>query len=67
VHATANALALACQVASLRERRFGRLRRGQWIGLAGTATLTVGGLLGGHLAHRLSAPRLPAHRPTPTG
>ena len=53
VHATANALALACQIASLQQRRAGRLRRGQWIGLAGTATLTLGGLLGGHLAHRL--------------
>ena len=63
----ATALALACQVASLREGRCGRLRRGQSIGLAGTATLTVGGLLGGHLAHRLSAPRLPARRPTPAG
>ena len=53
VHATANALALACQIASLQQRRAGRLHRGQWIGLAGTATLTLGGLLGGHLAHHL--------------
>ena len=53
VHATANALALACQIGSLQQRQAGRLRRGQWIGLAGTATLTLGGLLGGHLAHRL--------------
>jgi len=53
-HATANALALACQVLSLRDRLAGRLRRGQWIGLAGTATLALGGFLGGHLAHPLT-------------
>lgn len=53
VHAGANALSLACQVLSLRDRLSGRLRRGQWVGFAGTATLAVGGLLGGHLAHRL--------------
>lgn len=53
VHAAANALSLACQVLSLRDRLTGRLRRGQWIGLAGTSSLAVGGLLGGHLAHRL--------------
>ena len=52
VHAAANALSLSFQILSLRERLHGRLRRGQWIGLAGTATLAVGGLLGGHLAHR---------------
>lgn len=57
VHATANALALACQIASLQQRWAGRLRRGQWIGLAGTATLTLGGLLGGHLAHHLPPDR----------
>lgn len=31
----------------------GRLRRGQWIGFAGTITVSVGGVLGGHLAHKL--------------
>lgn len=62
VHAAANAVALACQVVSLRERRAGRLRRGQWIGLVGTATLTLGGLLGGHLAHPL-----PSYRRASTG
>ena len=51
VHASANALAVGCQVLSLRDRTSGRLRRGQWIGLAGTLALAVGGLLGGHLAH----------------
>lgn len=53
VHAAANTLSLGCQVLSLRDRLTGRLRRGQWIGLVGTTTLAVGGLLGGHLAHRL--------------
>ncbi len=55
VHAAANTISLACQIASLRDRMTGRLRRGQWIGLAGTITLSVGGVLGGHLAHRLAA------------
>jgi uncharacterized membrane protein len=54
VHATANAISLLCQVASLRDRMTGRLRRGQWIGFAGTITLSVGGVLGGHLAHQLA-------------
>lgn len=56
VHAAANTISLGCQAFSLRDRLAGRLRRGQWIGLAGTATLAVGGLLGGHLAHRLAPP-----------
>jgi len=63
-HVAANAISLACQVASLRDRMTGRLRRGQWIGLAGTLTLAVGGVLGGHLAHRL--PGLPVAGPAPT-
>jgi uncharacterized membrane protein len=54
VHVAANVLSLACQVLSLRERLTGRLRRGQWIGLVGTASLAAGGLLGGHLAHPLT-------------
>lgn len=62
-HVAANAISLACQVASLRDRMTGRLRRGQWIGLAGTLTLAVGGVLGGHLAHRL--PGLPDAGPAP--
>jgi uncharacterized membrane protein len=53
VHAAANTISLACQIASLRDRMNGRLRRGQWIGFAGTLTLSVGGVLGGHLAHKL--------------
>lgn len=63
-HVAANAISLACQVASLRDRMTGRLRRGQWIGLVGTLTLAVGGVLGGHLAHRL--PGLPVAGPAPT-
>lgn len=54
VHAAANTVSLACQIASLRDRLTGRLRRGQWIGFAGTVTLSVGGVLGGHLAHKLA-------------
>ncbi len=53
VHAAANVMSVACQIASLRDRMTGKLRRGQWIGLAGTLTLAVGGILGGHLAHKL--------------
>lgn len=34
VHAAANTIRLACQIASLRDRMTGRLRRGQWIGFA---------------------------------
>ena len=55
VHAAANTISLACQITSLRNRTAGRLRRGQWIGFAGTITLSVGGVLGGHLAHNLSS------------
>lgn len=53
LHAAANIISLACQAASLRNRLNGKLRRGQWIGLAGTLTLSIGGVLGGHLAHQL--------------
>ena len=53
VHAASNTISLACQIASMRDRLNGKLRRGQWIGLAGTLTLSVGGVLGGHLAHKL--------------
>ncbi len=58
VHAAANTISLICQTLSLRDRMTGRLRRGQWIGLAGTITLSVGGVLGGHLAHKLPARRV---------
>lgn len=51
VHVTANTLSLAFQLASLRHRLAGRRTRGQWIGLAGTMSLAVGGMLGGHIAH----------------
>lgn len=53
VHAAADTISLACQIASLRDRMTGRLRRGQWTGLAGTIALSAGGVLGGHLAHKL--------------
>ncbi|GAC1445522.1 MAG: DUF2231 domain-containing protein [Mycobacteriales bacterium] len=55
VHATANVLALGSQALSLNDRLRGRLRRAQWVGLVGTLTLAAGGMLGGHLAHRLTA------------
>ncbi len=64
VHAAANTVSLLCQVASLHDRLTGRLRRGQWTGLAGTITLSLGGALGGHLAHRLPG-RPPAAGTTP--
>ena len=55
LRAAANTISLACQVASLRDRLTGRPRRGRWIGFAGTTTLSVGGVLGGHLDHRSAA------------
>lgn len=64
VHAAANTISLGCQVASLRDRLTGRLRRGQWIGFAGTITLSIGGILGGHLAHRLPGTAALDGRPT---
>jgi uncharacterized membrane protein len=64
VHAGLNTISLLCQVASLRDRMTGRLRRGQWIGFAGTITLSVGGILGGHLAHKLPE-RAAANTTTP--
>ncbi len=51
VHAAANWVSLALQVLSLRARMRDDLRRGQWLGLAGTTVLAVAGVLGGHLAH----------------
>jgi uncharacterized membrane protein len=53
VHAISNQVSLGLQILSLRARMRGDLRTGQWLGLAGTAVLAVGGLLGGHLAHAL--------------
>ncbi len=63
VHAAANTISLACQIASLRDRMTGKLRRGQWVGFAGTLALSVGGALGGHLAHKLPG-RPAAHSAT---
>lgn len=51
VHVAANTLSILFQLASLRHRLSGRRARGQWIGLAGTTSLAVGGMLGGHIAH----------------
>jgi len=51
VHATANTLSILFQAASLQNRVSGRRSKGQWLGLAGTMSLAVGGLLGGHIAH----------------
>lgn len=51
VHAAANTAALTCQIVSLRARATQHRSRGIWTGLAGTLLLTLGGLLGGHLAH----------------
>ena len=50
VHAGTNAAALSLQIASLAARRSGARRRGALLGLAGTAVLGAGGLLGGHLS-----------------
>src|SRR5919201_552400 len=51
VHAAANVAALALYSASLAARRRGRRGRGVAYGLAGAATLAVGGYLGGHLSY----------------
>lgn len=55
VHAGANVLALAFEVASLVDRLGGRRTRGQFLGLAGTVALAAGGVLGGHLSFRQAA------------
>lgn len=52
VHAAANLIGVALYTASLLPRRRGRRRAGTLLGLAGATTLTVGGLLGGHLIFR---------------
>jgi nitrite reductase/ring-hydroxylating ferredoxin subunit len=51
VHGGANNLALALYAASLAARRRGARRRGTALALAGTAVMTVGGYLGGHMAY----------------
>ncbi len=63
MHAAANTFSLLCQVVSLRDRMAGRVRRGRWVGFAGTITLSVGGILGGHLADKLAG-RPAAHSST---
>jgi nitrite reductase/ring-hydroxylating ferredoxin subunit/uncharacterized membrane protein len=49
VHATANATALVCQLASWRARGKGHRGRGVLLSGLGLGALTVGGYLGGHL------------------
>jgi nitrite reductase/ring-hydroxylating ferredoxin subunit/uncharacterized membrane protein len=51
VHAIANVTALTLFTGSLAARRGGRRGIGRMLGLAGMATLTVGGYLGGHLSY----------------
>lgn len=50
VHAGANTVALGLYTASWRARRNHRHGRGVLLGLAGSAAVSVGGYLGGHLA-----------------
>lgn len=51
VHATANSSALVLYAASLGARRGGARGRGAALALAGTAVMTVGGYLGGHMSY----------------
>ncbi len=51
VHATVNVSALALYGASLLARRRGSRARGVVLGLGGTAVMTVGGYLGGHMSY----------------
>ncbi|QMU76708.1 Rieske (2Fe-2S) protein [Streptacidiphilus sp. PB12-B1b] len=55
VHASANAVGVACYTASLVARVRGRSLRGRALGFAGLAAVGLGGLLGGHLAYRQAA------------
>lgn len=55
VHAAANTVALALYAASWRARRKGRRARGIALSFAGSAAVTVGGYLGGHLTYRQAA------------
>jgi nitrite reductase/ring-hydroxylating ferredoxin subunit/uncharacterized membrane protein len=52
VHAIANGTALTLYAASWLARRNDHHTRGKALGLAGAGALTVGGMLGGHLAYR---------------
>jgi nitrite reductase/ring-hydroxylating ferredoxin subunit/uncharacterized membrane protein len=51
VHAGANSSALMLYAASLRARRHEARRKGAALALAGTAVMTVGGYLGGHMSY----------------
>ena len=51
VHASANYSALVLYAASLNARRHGAQGRGVGLALAGTAVMTVGGYLGGHMSY----------------
>jgi nitrite reductase/ring-hydroxylating ferredoxin subunit/uncharacterized membrane protein len=51
VHATANTSALILYASSLAARRRGARGRGAILALAGTAVMTVGGYLGGHMSY----------------
>ena len=55
VHAAANATATALMIGSIRARKRGARRRGKLLSLAGSAALSAGGWLGGHLSYTLGA------------
>jgi nitrite reductase/ring-hydroxylating ferredoxin subunit len=55
VHAAANATGVALYTASLVARLRGRTVRGRALGFAGLTVVSVGGVLGGHLAFRQAA------------
>jgi len=51
VHAVANTVALTCMTGSFVARRSGRRGLGRGLALLGSAALTLGGYLGGHLTY----------------
>jgi nitrite reductase/ring-hydroxylating ferredoxin subunit len=55
VHALANTVAVLCYSGSLLARVAGRARGGKALGYAGLGAVTVGGVLGGHIAYRQAA------------
>ncbi len=55
VHALVNGSAVALYVASLAARRQGRGATGRLLGYAGLGLVSLGGMLGGHLAYRQAA------------
>jgi nitrite reductase/ring-hydroxylating ferredoxin subunit/uncharacterized membrane protein len=68
IHGGANNLALGLYAASLAARRRGAHGRGKELALAGTAVMTVGGYLGGHMAYvRGVGPNQTAFDPGPEG